>query len=633
MTINVKKIVLSLALLVSLTPIKTFCMAQTMQNFDILTTFQDNKAAILAGIGFLGSAVLGYTTYSFWQKNNALKQQLNQHNQLQSPQQQPGQVVNNGVSNNLQIELLKAKINLLKRTRKAQYDSLKENFEKYKENNKELQEFTSKLIRTSEESEINLALANQIIQEITQKFQHEQEARKAISVEIEVHNQHQREQRASQVKEERKQAKKQAKIPFIRNILDQEEKRKALEKEFEELVVSEGDGQDTILFESNTKEKEKNESMRQVIESTMPLDTSVFEVTQGEQVTDETENFKFYSFKPIHIKYSKSQTEDPIVLVAVHGTFVDDAEYGGDLQEGITQDIIQYGKYLARDQKANIIILPYRWSGKLSEFDRNEAGNVLAKHIKEKCHAGQRIFAITHSHGGNVLLEAAKELEDWGPIEEAYAIAPPIADILPKERVKSSSRVISYTDTDLNICNFYCIYSTSDITQGMGSNHSTSWVPLLGGNFERRINFIMSKDCKVWNIRVQDQGFELNHLSIIRPVLQNLTKLIPVVRYYYAHVHDLDANFSANYELPQVAIRNWVRSPGCKNSELEQALIYSDRASQQFEEEYGRNIKDKVSYTVVNIISEAKDAISNVAGRLATKIFSWENFTGLFTRN
>lgn len=522
-------------------------MVQTMQTFwpqSLLTTLHDNKTSLIAGIGTFTTGLLGYTAYRFWQTNKTLSKQIkiknaklyDLMNTIEKERIKKEHLIENCTTSQLSNEKLSCTIEDLIKTQRTNSQSLQElamqqsiNYELLQQKNDKVQKLKKRLL--NQKSIQKSDSLTKIIQEAI-KGSHNYRS-----------------------------------IPFIQN-LNHEQNFKDLENQFTHFPSLHNNPE--IIFENNTdlKGKEKENSALSM--------TNSFEVGFGEPITAQAPLYQFYRFDPQTITYSKKiDDKSPIVLLSIHGTFVKSQD------EEVTEEIVKFAKQLARDQRRDVIILPYCWSGFLGESARVEAGKVLADHINKNCNEEQEIWAITHSHGGNVLFHAAQHLKR--PIDYAITIAPPIPDTLPKEQVTTTSRVVPNSKIDLKIRNLFNIYSTGDITQSLGSNYSSTWLPLIYGNYERRIPFLINGECKVWNIRAQDQGCELNHLNIIAPTIANLHKLLPIIKVHYAHIHDLDANFSKLWELPQVVVRNWVRSIGFGPAELQHAFEFSDNASLQFE--------------------------------------------------
>lgn len=87
-----------------------------------------------------------------------------------------------------------------------------------------------------------------------------------------------------------------------------------------------------------------------------------------------------------------------MAVVLVHGTFARDADW--TLEDGpVTAEI--------RRRFPHARVVPFNWSGANSPSARIKAGEELATVVKSIGAAGQSVWIIGHSHGGNVALYAS----------------------------------------------------------------------------------------------------------------------------------------------------------------------------------------------------------------------------------
>ena len=589
MTINtfIKNIVICFAIACGSNSVTIHCMTmKSLISSALFETFKENKtAAIVAGISMLGIGALGYTTYKFWQTNQNQKQELLQKNNIIKQQAQILHLHENNIFRTNKKKLttdfkIPSCIDYSQTKEKQKIDALKLKISAKKrlQNNFYLNE--------PEKTEIEFDIDN----ELATRAENDEKFLKIFH----------RKEPASIIQSTRKSEIKPTATPFL-NELDLEKKITSLGNDFQII--------DAFASQDNNDEKEKEYEG-----SSSHLLNHSLELREEQPILFSSEHFKGYRFDPISIINRKTPSDKSIVLVSIHGTFVDSTEFGKDKQQAISNDIIEFAQKLARDQHCDVILIPFCWSGGLSLEQRQDAGKRLAENLEKNCNDNQQIWTIAHSHGGNVVLHAAEAMKQWRPIDVAINIATPLADVLPAEPVSTVSRLIEHSQTDLNITNHFNAYSTGDVTQNGGSIFS-------GGLCERRINFVMNEKCKLWNIRVQDEGHELNHLNIIQPTIKNLHTLIPLILTRYANFHDLEANFTQVEELPHVTIRNLIYSHGYK-SHLEEALQFNTEASGAFAKIYNRNIKDKVQYGPSKVAYELFSGVRDMGNKIYT------NWTG-----
>ena len=533
----------------------TYPMMDAIKNFNPIELVKEYpKAALLTGLGALGTSIFGYTTYSLWQQNKKLKSQI--------ANVQISQKFNSDFfSPNNQLQQLQQ----LRRKHTDQINYFQWLLQK---NNDEKQTLIKKL------NDLNANIA----------------AFQSASM-IPINN-------CDKGKEKIDESLSSITIPFSSY---NEKQIQKLAEEFENDL--------TIVNESEkTKEKESEASSSSSYPPSMLASLTIEQYPTQFAQAERYKNYKLVTKKIINNRVNTNKT---IVLIVVHGTFVNGNEYGINEDFQISDSLLDFAKKLARDQQCNVGFSTFEWSGALDSADRNEAGTVLAKFITKHAERNQEIWVISHSHGANVLYPAAEQLREWGPITYGITIASPRNDSEEATPVKVTPRVVENSSAAKNIQNHINIYSTGDITQTVGSLQTA----LFKGSFnlERRVPFMMNEWHKVWNIRLQDNGCELNHISIIVPAIKILPQLIPVIKKTFAHIHDLDVNNDPASYQPQVAIRHLIISKGGLRT-LKHALKYSYKSAQNFEKIYGKNIYDKVQYTVTKMLSETKDAACSFFG-------------------
>ncbi len=297
-----------------------------------------------------------------------------------------------------------------------------------------------------------------------------------------------------------------------------------------------------------------------------------------------------------------------ILLVCIHGTWSNDASFGGKDNEP-TQHIKYFGHVLAQVYDCSVDIISFTWSGALDINHRQEAAGILAKQLIKTINTTEnntnQIWTIAHSHGCNVVNIAAEELKNINrTIDVGIHVGSPIQDIKSREM---PGDVIVPEDAILNIKKIYHFYSTSDITQAVGSFETNR------RNFERRgAQFNLSGTNRIYNIRIQQDGKELNHINIKLPVFSNLVTLIYEIDTYYSCHFDLDANVFSEGLYPLVAIR---RPEHCYPHVFVAPNIHrsrqrSENSTKLFSDKYGYNIADKRTNVVQKMIGEGTSILT-----------------------
>ncbi len=545
----------------------SFPMMEGIKSFNPIQLLQDNKtAALLTGLGVLGTSIFGYTTYKLWQKHKQLNHTLAINNQ----RAQAFTFNSNFVTHSNEMRQLN-------RQRNQEINYYQQLLQNGNEEKRKLMEEIERL---------RILQANPLVTSPQPSFKAKGKKDKG----------------KEKIDDSADDAlpiiddEPTINIPISHYI---EREKDKLEQEFVEL-----DGDYTVKQENNNAVSSSNNvdmSASLNIESLLPQKA-------------QTNYFKNYELSGTKIINNRINTDKTIALIIIHGTFVNSDEYGKIEDFAISQSLLEFAKKLARDQECHVAFTTFNWSGELNSAHRKDAGSVLAQFIRDHGSKDQDIWTIEHSHGANVLYHTSEELRSWGPIKYAINIASPLIDCAESsDPIKTTPRTVKNAANTLNIENLINIYSTGDLTQLIGSCQTA----LFKGSYssERRAPFIMNTNRKVWNIRLQDNGHELNHLSIIIPAIRVLPKLLPVIKRQFAHIHDLDVNNDHQRQEPQVVIRNLIRSEGCTHEEIIKSLEYSDESALQFEETYNRNIRDKVQYTVVKVVSETKDALACLTGK------------------
>ena len=231
-------------------------------------------------------------------------------------------------------------------------------------------------------------------------------------------------------------------------------------------------------------------------------------------------------------------------------TWSKDSGFGGDDTYLTTKYIQDFAKVLSCSYGCAVEIVTFSWAGSLGEEYRQEAGQILAKHLKEKLHAQEirGIWTIAHSHGCNVVNHAAEALRSaQRKIDVAFHIASPYQDI--KQDNDQNAQLVDDIDA-LNIKKIYHFYSPGDITQVAGSWYN-------GGGLNRKVLPHLSSETMVHNINVLQDGKLLNHTTIKEAVLANLVPFIYEIDAYYRYYTELDANVLQDGSRPLVSIKDY----------------------------------------------------------------------------
>ena len=119
-------------------------------------------------------------------------------------------------------------------------------------------------------------------------------------------------------------------------------------------------------------------------------------------------------------------TKHKVVVIVVHGTwggatpdFYDD-QNPNNLSY---RHIKRYAASLGEQDQAEVILESFQWQGKLEEVNRENAAFCLKEHINEH-YPNEKVFIITHSHGGNVVSQVTHCLDK--PVNTLVYFACPI---------------------------------------------------------------------------------------------------------------------------------------------------------------------------------------------------------------
>lgn len=182
------------------------------------------------------------------------------------------------------------------------------------------------------------------------------------------------------------------------------------------------------------------------------------------------------------------------LYILIHGTWSPEATWpmpGGDFFDELTKSTA----------KSNATIIPYNWSGKLSDASRLQAARGLAL-IIQSYPVNTPIYLIGHSHGGNVALLASqilgKDRYNKHAIHTLYTLGTPI------------NMEKYFPDMDV-ITNVYNFYSRADMVQS------------VFGTFGREF----TNHRRIANLRITIEGKEPGHSDLHHPVIARWIPSIP----------------------------------------------------------------------------------------------------------
>lgn len=119
-------------------------------------------------------------------------------------------------------------------------------------------------------------------------------------------------------------------------------------------------------------------------------------------------------------------TKHKVVVIVVHGTWGDKTPdfYDDQNPNNLSyRHIKRYAASLGEQDQAEVILESFQWQGKLEEVNRENAAFCLKEHINEH-YPNEKVFIITHSHGGNVVSQVTHCLDK--PVNTLVYFACPI---------------------------------------------------------------------------------------------------------------------------------------------------------------------------------------------------------------
>lgn len=291
---------------------------------------------------------------------------------------------------------------------------------------------------------------------------------------------------------------------------------------------------------------------------------------------DDLADFVLMTREGIHEEGScgdEFEKDGTIILYSIHGTWSNKAAFAGDIKTLTSYNIFKFACQLASAEQKRVQIISVSWSGALDQNDRANTAKIMANDAQERMRDSNpdAIWVIAHSHGCNIAAMAANQIYDATGkfLDVGILLACPTLD----------------QPRPLGFKTVYAFYSQGDFTQMAGSIESKR-------NFDRKVPFATSaaraKGQKVYNIRTQMDGYDMDHVSIKWGVMPHLAKLLTYIDTYYSCYYDLEANTENDpNSLPLVAIRH--NKPNCGIIDG-QALAESERAKEAFLKKYKRDI-------------------------------------------
>ena len=236
-----------------------------------------------------------------------------------------------------------------------------------------------------------------------------------------------------------------------------------------------------------------------------------------------------------------------IALYAIHGTWSDNAAFAGNINTQASYNIFKFACQLAYAEQMKVKVISLSWSGSLSYYDREQVAiEQLAANFDQQ--KADKIWIIAHSHGCNIAARAANKMyeEHQRLINVGIFLACPTLDI-PRE---------------MDFETLYAFYSQGDFTQMAGSLQTG--ITRYTINTDRKVPFATpGSGRKVYNIRMQMDGLDMDHISIKWGVLPFLAKILAYIDTYFSCYYDLEVNVEENKpnSVPLVAIRH--ETPSC----------------------------------------------------------------------
>ncbi len=239
-----------------------------------------------------------------------------------------------------------------------------------------------------------------------------------------------------------------------------------------------------------------------------------------------------------HTIARRNKSDENVTLAyVVHGTFSDAKSFGENEDKPLTQDLLQFFQKLSLASQSRVEFHASEWSGALSHDERALAGKELAHTIvkdldrhdptgKLRQSGKLKIMLMGHSHGGNVLHNAAQNLKTMAyelqvdpkqlEIDTAIFMATPVLDIDPL----TSKNGTYHAKRSINI------YGLNDLTGSAGSGLTEVSKGLIPTFTLDKKYPAQSTDERLINIILKNNGKDPDHISIKRSAVQALPHIL-----------------------------------------------------------------------------------------------------------
>jgi hypothetical protein len=313
-----------------------------------------------------------------------------------------------------------------------------------------------------------------------------------------------------------------------------------------------------------------------------------------------------------------SNTQQVILVKVVHGTFSNPEVYASKSLDDFGRSIIIFAQQLALAYKTIVYVDIFGWSGKLDRAERLQAGKDLAEDIFDDVSSFVHqsvesiIWALGHSHGCNVIHNAAQTLKDpkyavSGErvfLDNAVLLASPLFDIDPMKT----------KDKTYNINSILHFYGNADTTARLGSVQSAIEQIWTGKKKVAEKTSIMHKghaqSDTEWmrNIRVKCDGMQTDHITIASVVIRFLGDILYGLGKDFPIFYDLVLNMC-----PAKAGLAWYRP--------EIAIAQSDRSLEiiKYAPQYVGLMPKNIRESMMQSVQASDRTIKNYAKRYSTK--------------
>lgn len=225
------------------------------------------------------------------------------------------------------------------------------------------------------------------------------------------------------------------------------------------------------------------------------------------------------------------ETKTPVIALLIHGTFSSAEQFLDKIF--INNDPIPVNFFKDPAYNGNQPIkLTYNWTGKNSDNDRIQAGEILAKglnSIVQECKligVMPKIIILGHSHGGNVIAVASNSVTN--PIDCAIMLGTPVLGFNALQKGKTANSV--YIPD--KILELFLFYSSVDFVQSAGS---------MQKEFKRRYGPFPG--INLYNIHLLLKGQEPSHIALYTQLIEdNILMLCQKIKSIYTKNRNLVAN-------------------------------------------------------------------------------------------